>query len=182
MNLIGLFFDFISFYFPCLIMLCLYARLYSICQRHVRSIKSMTKMRTFIGSSDQFEEIEDGIAHRNEVAIRNSKKSTNQIRKKNVPMNEIVNCRKQEYLHGNVQHQNQHHQQQSHVSEHKAAITLGIIMGTFLSNLVKFYHKKNPFLILLFGFSPPSFFVSNSYPNSSLLDAILLYEHSGGIL
>lgn len=69
----------ISFYLPCCIMIALYAKLYSICKQHVKSIKSMTKP-----------------------------------------------------LHHDGQNYSNHHH---HITEHKAAITLGIIMGTFLGSL-----------------------------------------------
>lgn len=84
----------ISFYFPCMAMLCIYYRLYRYARRQVESIK-MTYKTSFGGQSlgGRTEEERDW--------------TTNPVREK--------------------------------ISDHKAAITLGIIMGVFLMSWSPFY-------------------------------------------
>ncbi len=79
----------VSFYIPCIVMLGIYSRLYCYAQKHVKSIKAVTRPLT----------------------------ST-------TPIMTAV-----------------HHQGSSpyHVSDHKAAITVGVIMGTFLLCWVPFF-------------------------------------------
>lgn len=77
----------VSFYFPCLVMLGIYCRLYCYAQKHVKNIRAVTRPLT----SPQMPAV--------------------------------------------------HHHASSpyHVSDHKAAITVGIIMGTFLLCWVPFF-------------------------------------------
>lgn len=98
-------------------MLCLYARLYSICQQHVKSIKSMTMITPPTTSTPV-------------LGNKKSPRNENGKNKDALPMVPIV--KSQVHQPALQSHHLQHQQQQSHVSEHKAAITLGIIMGTFL--------------------------------------------------
>ena len=103
-------------------MVALYAKLYAICQKHVKSIKSMTKP---------------------------------------------IHVSGQTYNH--------------HITEHKAAITLGVIMGTFLGT----YYAIGLIFVLLFGLKSNILDVWLTFSfigSDSVLDAILLYEYSGRLL
>ena len=134
----------ISFYLPCLIMLCLYARLYSICKHHVKTIKSMTKMTTtfqqqqpgFIIVDKQKQQQQNNrlLPGSIQMTINNDDDDDNQIVLDDNNDQKQKNKRNLSSTSTNpVSNLNHHqHQHQSHVSEHKAAITLGIIMGTFL--------------------------------------------------
>ncbi|XP_067625935.1 dopamine receptor 1 isoform X2 [Eurosta solidaginis] len=93
----------ISFYFPCLVMIGIYCRLYCYAQKHVKSIKAVTRP--------------------GEVAENQRYKSIR--RNKNQPKKFKV--------------RNLHHSSPYHVSDHKAAVTVGVIMGVFLVCWVPFF-------------------------------------------
>ncbi|XP_055847556.1 dopamine receptor 1 isoform X2 [Episyrphus balteatus] len=92
----------ISFYFPCVVMIGIYCRLYCYAQKHVKSIKAVTRP--------------------GEVAEKQRYKSIR--RPKNQKKFKVRNL---------------HHSSPYHVSDHKAAVTVGVIMGVFLICWVPFF-------------------------------------------
>ncbi|CAG9761019.1 unnamed protein product [Ceutorhynchus assimilis] len=85
----------ISFYVPCIVMLGIYCRLYCYAQKHVKSIRAITRP----------------------IDIPNSTSKKKTIKQKNKALHI---------------HLHNHQSSPYHVSDHKAAITVGIIMGVFL--------------------------------------------------
>ncbi|XP_073816954.1 dopamine 1-like receptor 1 isoform X2 [Musca autumnalis] len=94
----------ISFYFPCVVMIGIYCRLYCYAQKHVKSIKAVTRP--------------------GEVAEKQRYKS---IRRTKPPEKKKFKVR------------NLNHSSPYHVSDHKAAVTVGVIMGVFLICWVPFF-------------------------------------------
>lgn len=98
----------ISFYIPCLIMIGLYTQLYLYAKKHVQNIRSFQ-----VSSSNTM--VDD-----HEAQVSSSLSCT---KKRNDHQHNVTSG-------GNNSGNLSHHPHQ--VTEHKAAITLGIIMGTFL--------------------------------------------------
>jgi len=90
----------ISFYFPCIVMLAIYSRLFFYAKMHVQNIKATTRPVTL----GRFE------GEANNLTVNDA---------------EVGSSRR--------------HSPPYHVSDHKAAITLGIIMGVFLICWVPFF-------------------------------------------
>ncbi|GAB6031546.1 hypothetical protein CHUAL_009314 [Chamberlinius hualienensis] len=108
----------ISFFFPCIVMVALYSRLYMYARMHVRNIRAMTQpLQSHINYS------EDEDADRSSSPTSRSQRSSN------------PNCGV------GISHQEQQQPQRHshHVSDHKAAVTLGFIMGIFLVCWVPFF-------------------------------------------
>ncbi|XP_025834525.1 dopamine receptor 1 [Agrilus planipennis] len=92
----------ISFYVPCIVMLGIYCRLYCYAQKHVKSIRAVTRP----------------------IDLPDSSKSSKGTKSKNKALHI---------------HLHNHHSSPYQVSDHKAAITVGIIMGVFLICWVPFF-------------------------------------------
>uniref|UniRef100_A0A2H8TQS6 Dopamine receptor 1 n=1 Tax=Melanaphis sacchari TaxID=742174 RepID=A0A2H8TQS6_9HEMI len=87
----------ISFYIPCVVMIGIYCRLYRYAQKHVQSIRAVTRPLTTTTTA---------------TAAASSATTLTAVH---------------------------HHTSPYHVSDHKAAITVGVIMGTFLLCWVPFF-------------------------------------------
>ncbi|XP_062702906.1 dopamine receptor 1 isoform X1 [Aedes albopictus] len=94
----------ISFYVPCIVMIGIYCRLYCYAQKHVKSIRAVTRPGE--------------ISEKRYRSIRRPKPSKNKLK-----LRQLAHHASSPY----------------HVSDHKAAITVGVIMGVFLVCWVPFF-------------------------------------------
>lgn len=132
-------------------MLCLYAKLYAICQQHVKCIKSMTK--PYVPSQQVPSQMDHSFMDQQSDHFPNSPSNHLKV-KKSVSITASV----QGSTSAPVVSTYSTSHQQSHVTEHKAAITLGIIMGTFLGSEIfrgkKLFSKPLFFLLSLVCWMP----------------------------
>ncbi|PSN42062.1 Dopamine receptor 1, partial [Blattella germanica] len=101
----------ISFYFPTFVMLGIYCRLYLYAQKHVKNIKAVTRPLTASSATTNF------------GATMDANSPTHSTSSKGLPSKIHVHTQSTPY----------------HVSDHKAAITVGVIMGVFLICWVPFF-------------------------------------------
>ncbi|XP_055616919.1 dopamine receptor 1 isoform X1 [Toxorhynchites rutilus septentrionalis] len=94
----------ISFYVPCVVMIGIYCRLYCYAQKHVKSIRAVTRPGE--------------ISEKRYRSIRRPKPNKNKLK-----LRQLAQQASSPY----------------HVSDHKAAITVGVIMGVFLVCWVPFF-------------------------------------------
>ncbi|XP_055587842.1 dopamine receptor 1 isoform X3 [Uranotaenia lowii] len=94
----------ISFYVPCIVMIGIYCRLYCYAQKHVKSIRAVTRPGEI--SEKRYRSIRKPKANKNKLKLR-----------------QLAHTASSPY----------------HVSDHKAAITVGVIMGVFLVCWVPFF-------------------------------------------
>lgn len=92
----------ISFYIPCVVMIGIYCRLYCYAQKHVQSIRAVTRPLTTNATTTTTTTTTASSTAATLTAVH-------------------------------------HHTSPYHVSDHKAAITVGVIMGTFLLCWVPFF-------------------------------------------
>ena len=102
----------ISFYFPTFVMLGIYCRLYLYAQKHVKSIKAVTRPLTASSATTNFGATMDANSPTHSLSSKHGVPSKIQVQTQSTPY---------------------------HVSDHKAAITVGVIMGVFLICWVPFF-------------------------------------------
>ncbi|XP_038104846.1 dopamine receptor 1 isoform X1 [Culex quinquefasciatus] len=99
----------ISFYVPCIVMIGIYCRLYCYAQKHVKSIRAVTRPGE--------------ISEKRYRSIRRPKANCASSINKKLKLRQLAQQASSPY----------------HVSDHKAAITVGVIMGVFLVCWVPFF-------------------------------------------
>lgn len=103
-------------------MVFLYAKLFAICREHVKHIKQLSAPRPqHLTTSDTYNNTNRG----NNISLQMNELSPS-------GKHQAVSCRNSADTVNNPKMCQAQPHQTNQVSEHKAAITLGIIMGTFL--------------------------------------------------
>lgn len=105
----------ISFYIPCVVMIGIYCRLYCYAQKHVQSIRAVTRPLAATTTTTATASATLTAVHRH------------------------YHQHRAYHQHQQQHHHHHHHTSPYHVSDHKAAITVGVIMGTFLLCWVPFF-------------------------------------------
>lgn len=108
----------ISFYIPCVVMIGIYCRLYCYAQKHVQSIRAVTRPLTNSAATAT-----TATAAATAMATTTTAMTTTTMKNTAAATLTAVH----------------HHTSPYHVSDHKAAITVGVIMGTFLLCWVPFF-------------------------------------------